>query len=229
MSGDRGTTVEAAVRTSSLGVISALCLIVTVVWLALLIYGIALNGAVETREQALDLVSERGALFTLTYVNATLVTLTATALFAGLSVDLGSDASLWAAIGGVFVPVYSLLNLAVYLSQITIVPRLVALRPESDLLLAQLVQQWNGSAISMLNNLGYAVLGIPSIIFGWLLARRRSLPVTGVLLALNGVACIVGIIGIAAGSEVLSLGSLVGGVLFLAALVPLSARLLHGD
>jgi hypothetical protein len=47
-----------------------------------------------------------------------------------------------------------------------------------------------------------------------------------VLLGLNGAACIVGIIGIALRSRLLSLGSIVGGVLFLVALVLLSLALL---
>jgi len=90
-----------------------------------------------------------------------------------------------------------------------------------------MVQAWPGSVVNVLNNLGYAVLGVPSIMFGSLLARRRSLRYAGLLLALNGVACIVGLVGIAAGSELLSLGSIVGGAVFLVALGPLSVGLLR--
>lgn len=215
-------------KTRNLGIISSICLTVTVIWLGLFIYGVARTGPVKTQEQALNLVVAPDLLFTLTYVNATLVTLSATMLFAGLYVYLRSQAPLWTAMGIVFVPVYSLLNLLAYTSQITIVPRLVQLRPESDILIVQMVQQWPGSAISVLNNLAYAVLGIPSIIFGWFLAQRQLERWAGILLALNGVACILGMVGIAAGSERLSLGSIVGGVLFLAALIPLSRSLLRG-
>jgi hypothetical protein len=49
-----------------------------------------------------------------------------------------------------------------------------------------------------------------------------GLRVGGILFALNGVACIVGFIGIAAESTWLRQGSLVGGVLFLLALVPMT-------
>lgn len=206
-----------------LGAVAATCLVVTVIWLVLFIYGTATQGAVETMDQALASVAETGALHHLTYVNATLVTVSALMLFAGLAVRCGAAAPLWAAMGAAFVPIYGLLNLFAYLSQITIVPRLVALRPGANVVLAQMVQAWPGSAVNVLNNLGYAVLGVPSIIFGLLMSRETpSMRVAGILLALSGVASIVGLVGIVAQSAALGLGSIVGGVLFLAALVPLS-------
>jgi hypothetical protein len=210
-------------RHKLLGTISLICLVVTVIWLAMFIYGTATQGAIETYEQALASVDDLGALHTLTYVNATLVTLGAVMLFAGLAVRTWSAAPLWTAMGAAFVPIYGLLNLFAYLSQITIVPRMAALQPVPDLLLAQMVQAWPGSAVNVLNNLGYAVLGVPSIIFGLLLGRETpSLRLAGILLALSGVASIVGIAGIAARSAALALGSIVGGVLFLIALIPMT-------
>lgn len=206
-----------------LGTVSVICLVVTVIWLALFIYGTATQGAVETMDQALASVADPGPLYFLTYLNATLVTLSAIMLFAGLAVRCEAVAPLWAAMGAAFVPIYGLLNLFAYLSQITIVPRMAALRPGVDVLLAQMVQAWPGSTVNVLNNLGYAVLGAPSVIFGLLLGKREpSLRVAGILLALSGMASIVGLVGIVAQSAALGLGSIVGGVLFLAALVPLS-------
>ena len=210
-----------------LGIVALICLTVTVIWLGLFIYDMAVRGAVETAEQAVASVADLGALQILTYVNATLVTVSATMFFGGLYVICRDEAPLWAVMGLVFVPIYGVLNLFAYVSQLTIVPRLAALQPASDLLLAQMVQAWPGSVVNILNNLGYAVLGIPSIVFGWLLSRRPRLRWAGVLLALNGVACVVGLVGIAAGSELLSLGSIVGGAIFLVALVPLSVGLLR--
>jgi hypothetical protein len=69
----------------------------------------------------------------------------------------------------------------------------------------------------------YALLGIPCIIFGIILAHKGRLwRIAGWLLALNGLACILCIFGITIKNDLLSLGSLIGGVLFLAALFPLS-------
>jgi hypothetical protein len=210
--------------------VALFCLVLTAIWLALLIYGIARQGPVESFEQALASVETLGPLQLMTYVNATFITVSATMLFAGLYVICRGEAPLWAAMGAAFVPVYSLLNLFAYTSQFTIVPHLVDLRPESDVLLAQMVQAWPGSAVNILNNLGYAVLGIPSIIFGAVLSRSDgSLRVGGILLALSGAASIVGIVGIAGRMAALELGSIVSGVLFLAALVPLSVTWLRGD
>jgi len=210
-------------RNRLLGTVSLICLIVTVIWLALLIYDIAAHGPVETYDQALASVADLDGLHYLTYANAALITLTATMLFAGLYVLVAAKAPLWAAMGAAFVPVYALLNLFAYLSQITIVPNLVALGPASEALLAQMVQAWPSSAVGVLNGLAYAVLGIPSIIFGLLLDRvNPSLRVAGIVLALSGAASIVGMIGVAVQSAVLGLGSIAGGGLFLAALIPLT-------
>jgi hypothetical protein len=211
-----------------IGVIASICLLFTVIWLALFIYTLAARGPVETMEQALASVANLDLLYSLTYANAALVTLTATMLFAGLYVHCRPQASTWSAIGLVFVPIYAVLNLVAYLSQITIVPRLVTLRAASDPLLAQLVQVWPGSAVNVLNSLGYAVLGMPSLIFGLLLFRgSRLMRLPADLLSLSGAASIVGLVGIILQSELLGLGSIVGGVLFLLALIPLSVNLLR--
>ena len=223
-------------KTKLLGYISLFCLVVTVLWLILLIWGTASAGPMETFEQVLAHVAKLDAVFYLTYVNAALITLGATMLFAGMYVYCQPLASEWSVIALVFVPVYSVLNLFAYLSQVLIVPRLLALHQMteyqvlSEFLLRQLIQQWPSSLVYAFNNLAYAVLGIPSIIFGVILLKQDSWKrLAGSLLALNGVACIVGIVGIALGNSLLSTGSLAGGVLFLFALIALSWTFLRGE
>jgi len=217
------------VNTRLIGVLSAVCLVFTVLWLVFLIAGVASAGPLVTFDQVLAHVGKLDMLFYGTYVNAALVTIFAVTLFAALYEFCRPMSPAWAAIAITFVPVYGAMNLLVYLSQVTIVPRLVHLmgvaehRTLSAFVLRQLIQQWPDSAVFVLNNLGYAVLGIPSLIFGILLFEAaRSLRSSGVLLALSGVASIVGFIGIALGNTVLSNGSIVGGVLFLLALMPMS-------
>jgi hypothetical protein len=213
-----------------LGLISLFCLVVTLLWIVLMLFGVATAGPVETLEQALAAATRYNLLFVLTYLNATLITLSATMLFAALYVGCRLTAPDWAAIGVIFVPVYCALNLFAYLSQITIVPRLVASGAAATGLLSQMLQQSPGSVVSIVNNLAYAVLGIPSIIFGLILFRRiPSLCLAGALLALSGLASIVGMAGIVLRTTLLENGSLVGGVLFLLALIPLSVRLLRGE
>jgi len=132
----------------TMGVIALVCLVVTVIWLALFVATTATEGAIESREQALASVASLGSLHYVTYINAALITVSATMLFAGLAVVCWSEDALWSAMASAFVPIYGLLNLFAYVSQITIVPRLVALRPGVDPMLAQMVQAWPASMVS---------------------------------------------------------------------------------
>jgi len=136
----------------------------------------------------------------------------------------------WLALTGlIFTPVYCTLNLFAYLSQITAVPLLVTLHKSAaykaiaEVALALMIQQWPGSAIAFFNSLGYAILGIPSIIFGLALrGQGKFLNLAGILLALNGVSSILGAIGVVFHISLLNSGVLIGGVLFFLCLFPLS-------
>lgn len=216
-------------KNTLLGILSLICLLATVLWLVFLVAGVAADGPLDTFEQILNHVSKTDAGFYATYANAAIVTTTAVMLFAALYLYCKPQAATWAAIGMTFVPIYGAMNLVVYLSQITVVPSLLELqqlpqyRPLSLILLRQVIQQWPDSAVFMVNNLAYAVLGVPSIIFGVLLFRSATaLRLAGVLLALNGLTCIAGYVGIVAHCRWLSHGSLLGGVIFLLALARMS-------
>ncbi len=202
------------------------CLVFTVLWMVLMILSISNTGPVRTLEQAINSAANAGILFRITYINAVFVTVTAAVFFICLYCRCKPLNDHWSFAGLIFVPVYCVLNLLVYFSQIAVVPRLVALMESSgypevyQAMLGQFVQSWSGSAISAVNQLAYAVLGIPSIIFGMLLVRDRKVSVPGGwLLILNGLSCITGVIGTAVGSETLAMGSVAGGALFLFALV----------
>jgi hypothetical protein len=225
---------EKALKTKLLGIISLLTLLVTVLWLVFMIWGIASAGPLNTFDEVLMYVSRPTALFFLSYLNAALVTLLATAWMAGLYSLCKTVVPQWALVGLLFVPVYCTFNLFSYLSQVTVVPVLIELRQMAqysdicELLLRLMIQQWSGSAVAVFNNLAYAILGIPSIIFGiglWRLPRPQRLG--GFLLAANGAACILGFAGILLRSPWLSNGSVLGGVLFLLALIPISLALLN--
>ena len=217
-----------------LGVLSLISLILTILWLVCLIIGIASSGRPETIEAILSHLGSPSILFYLTYVNAALLTAIVVTLFTVLFLYIRKVAPMWSAIGIVFVPIYGGINLIAYLSQVTVVPRLLHLRAEpkyqflSECLLRQIIQQWPDSAVFVFNNLAYALLGIPSIIFGVLMAGSvTSLRTGGVLLGFSGVASIAGFIGIVAQNARLSQGSLFGGMLFLLALIHLSWVLLY--
>lgn len=222
-------------KQKTLGMLALIVAISTVLFLVLFILGIVRAGPIETYDQVLAVAQKQDVLFTLAYVNVTLLTITATMFYAALYVYCRSASPLWSVIGIIFVPVYTVFNLVAYFSQISIVPQLLILAesPENqviaEFMLRQLIQQWPESAVSIYNNLAYAILGIPSIIFGVILYQKQpALRVGSVLLALNGVACIVGIAGIVLGSSLLSWGSIVGAILFLLALIVFSWVYLRG-
>ena len=215
------------------GILALICLLLTVLWLGLLIADMATAGPLDTFAQVVAHAARLDWLFYATYLNAALITLAATALMAALHAYLKPAAPPWIVIGLVFTPVYGVLNLVVYLSQVAIAPALLALRSDplygaaADVLLRQVLQVWPVSGMAFFNGLAYAILGIPSILYGALLWQRRgALRWGGTLLVLNGVVCILGVIGFLVESPPLRMGTLAGGVLFLLVLFPLSWGLL---
>lgn len=217
----------------AVGILSLITLLLVALWAALLLWTIARGDAVASFQQALDYARNRDWVYGLVYWNATLFTLTATMLFGALYAHYRASAPGWAAAGVILVPVYGALNLFAYFSQISIVPALAGwpvgaeYAAARDLLLAQMVQLWPGSAVGIVNGLAYAVLGIPSLIYGAFLYRDGGLPrAAGVLLALSGVASLVGLVGYAGGNDLLGLGTVAGGLLFLLALLPLTLAFL---
>jgi hypothetical protein len=224
-------------KTKWLGWISFLTLISTTLWLILLIWDMATAGPLETFQQVLSHAQKGDWKFTLTYLNAGFVTLSATAWMGGLYVIVRDDLPGWTLIGVVFVPVYSTLNLLAYLSQITLVPALLETTADpvmidiALLLLQQSLQLLPSSFMGFINGLAYAILGIPSMIFGLALTKRglRSLKISGWLLTFNGIACILGIIGYLLGNPLLSFGTVFGGAIFWLALFPLTFTFLRGQ
>jgi hypothetical protein len=211
------------------GLLTLLCSLFTIAWLVILIADMATAGPLETFEQVSAHATRLHGLFYATYLNAALLTVVAVALFAALHAWLKPSAPGWAVVGVVFVPIYGALNLVAYLSQVTLVPALVTLRADpryanaAELMLRLTLQTWPESAMAFFKGLAYAMLGIPSILYGSLLWRSGgALRWGGLLLALNGAACILGVIGLLTGSALLSQGVMIGGILFLLALFPLT-------
>jgi len=136
------------VNTRSVSVLSLTCLLFTILWLAFLIVGMITAGELNTFEKTLAYVSKLDTVFYITYVNAALITVNAVMLFATLYIYYKPVALEWATIGIVFVPIYGAMNLVAYLSQITIVPRLLQLQSTPDyqalslFALHQVIQQW---------------------------------------------------------------------------------------
>jgi hypothetical protein len=155
-------------NTKKLRAAAAVCLIFTSLWLVFMILYTVNTGVIDTFEEAIASVIEPEILFYLSYTNAVFVTVTASIFFVYLYHYCKPFNAEWSLVGLIFVPVYGLLNLVVYVSQITVIPRLTALMSDTQysqaytVIAGQFVQGWSGSVLSVLNQLAYAVLGIPS-------------------------------------------------------------------
>ena len=217
-------------KTRWLGIVSIITLLFTTTWLALFISDLASVGPNESFEELVARLSQLEPKFYLIYISVGLLTLVVPFQMVGLYLFSKPHLPGWLALAGLmFVPVYCVLNLFAYLSQISAVPHLLALyqapayQQIAEILLRLLLQQWPASLVAFFNNLAYALLGIPSIIYGAALVKQgQALKVAGILLALNGVACILGIIGIGLRNDLLAWGSAIGGGLYFLALFPMS-------
>ena len=217
------------------GILALISLIATTGWLVLTLIDLSINTVPQTPAEALAYAQSFGPLQYANYLNATLLTFFVAATFAGLSLLLREEASLAAAVGLVFVPVYAAMNVTVYFSQVSILPRLVALLFSADITAAaapsqipQWVQLYSGSVISVVNLLAYGILAIPSILFGAVFVRHGGLARwTGLLLIANGIACLTGVAGVVLQNPSLTVGTSIGGGLFLLALILMSIDLLR--
>jgi hypothetical protein len=219
-----------------LGTLALICLLGALLWLALMIAGMASAGPLDTFEQVVAHVSKLGALFYAAYLNAAfLVTIPAILFMTALGRYCRSVSRSAVSLGAAFIPIYGMLNLVCYLSQVVVVPMLVELRQVegqralSDALLRVMIHQWPYSGVAFFNALAYGLLGIPSIIFGVAMTRHREPEkLGGILLALSGVAGILSVVGMLLHSKALSFAVVIGGVLYVLALVPLAHHFLQG-
>ena len=222
-------------NTRTLGLLTAILIVVTVIWVGTTIATEATAPATDTLADKIASLDSPGALYYVTYVNAALITVFAVAVFAGLYPVTRSRSPLWAVIAVAFVPIYGFGNLVAYLSQIFVVPHLLELHrsPETmataQVLLGLSLQTWPTSAIAALNLGSYAVLSIPSIIYGVVLAREeiRGLRIAGWLLGISGVLSVLALIGVALNNAALRAMTLLGGAVFLFALIFMASELLR--
>ncbi len=198
----------------------------TLLWVILMILGSVLNSPVPTIDGVPVFVQQISILHIITYINAAALTIVAVLLYFALYQYLKSDHPIMTALGLVCVPLYGIFNLFVYGSQITILPLLIAQNSPN---VANWLQVWPQSPIALLNQVAYALLGIPSILFGIALIRKDpAVRTAAVFLILNGVACILGLIGVLISNPILGMGSLIGGVLFLVGVAMLGFQYRQG-
>lgn len=193
----------------------------TLLWVVLMALSTA---AIEPDWSPFDFVewaAESNLSYRLNYINVSLLTLGVVYFFTLLYRYLKQRSEGAALAGLIFVPMYGLMNLLCYSLQIIHVPSMAqsALdHPESMYAVSQWIQANPVSVLGFINGLAYAVLGIPSIIYGYLLIQDSRI-ISGYTLLSNGIFCIIGIIGIVLNSNILSFGVMAGGFLFLVSLL----------
>jgi len=164
-------------------------------------------------------VASPDAVFVLNYLNAVALTVAAMLLFALLGRFFSDQHPTASALAMVFVPAYGVLNLFCYALQLRVAPmeaREALLRPEQQFFAFQLVQANATTLAGFANGLAYAILAVPSAIFGILLAKDCG-PWSGRFLAFSGLLSALGFGGYLAGSAFLASGMLWGGIVFLIA------------
>jgi hypothetical protein len=190
----------------------------TIVWVIFTAISMSQVKREWTNADYITWVSKPDFFFTGNYINATFLTINVIVLFSLLYEYIKEKSSLLAIIGLSFVPAYGLLNLVCYSIQISYVPDLalhaVKNGIDANILVAQLIQANAQSIIGFLNGMAYALLGIPSVLYGIVLLKK-SMQLSGLFLSLNGISCIIGIIGNLFHSQLLSSLIGIGGVLFL--------------
>lgn len=205
----------------SIRISAAVLTVLVLLWILFMVLSSSMITSEWTASDYLNWASAAGVPYLLNYINATLLTAVVLFLFAFLYMYLRDKYPAGALSGLLFVPVYGTLNLVCYSIQITMVPSLAGQLPPDDgtlLLASQLIQVDPGSLVGYLNGLAYAILGIPSILYGRLLAREGR-KYSGFFLLLNGILCIIGLIGYISGIGIISTGVMAGGFVFLVSLV----------
>ena len=215
-------------KSRQISIISIILAILTGIWILCMILLMKQQGSViATFKDAYDFVKDPGGLFYLTYLNVVVLTIFDVVLFGMLYLYFKPSYPVMSFCGVLFVPVYAAYNMFVYISQVSVVQQIISVYEGQvsdevmQILLGQFIQLWEHSTMAFINNFAYAILGIPSVLFG--IAIYRMKPglnrATGFLLILSAFACLLGIVGIITGNHVLSHGSAIGGGLFFLSLI----------
>lgn len=219
---------EPKITSKQLAYITLADLIFVSIWAITMILDMLTAGPLETSDQILDYISNPTLMFTITYFNATMLTIVTTMLFGGLYLYYKEKTnSPFLLIGILFIPVYSIMNIFAYGSQITIVPLLVTYLESAEFgshtkfLLFQFSQNYN-SIIAIINLTAYGILGIPVIIYSWFIYHEIGLykKTTGIFLSLSGIFPIISMISLIFQSyELAGIFSITGGFFFNIALI----------
>lgn len=218
-------------KSRQISIVSIILAILTGIWILCMILLMQQQGSVIANfEDAYDFVKDPGGLFYLTYLNVVVLTIFDVVLFGMFYLYFKPVYPVMSLCGVLFVPVYAAYNMFVYISQVSVVQKIISIydgvvsEEVMNVLLGQFIQLWEHSTMAFINNYAYAILGIPSVLFGIAIYRMKQglSRATGLMLILSAFACLLGIVGIITGNQALSQGSAIGGGLFFLSLIGIS-------
>lgn len=220
------------ISSRQLAYIVLLDLIFVSIWGISMVLDMITAGSVETIDQAFNYVTNPSIFYYMSYINAVLLTCVGTIMFVGLYLYYQSkENSILNVIGLIFIPIYALLNIFAYGSQITIIPvlipylEIVEYQNVAKFTIMMFVQNYpGGTIISIINLCAYGILGIPTVIFAKNLIEETVTlkKVSGILLGLSGLFCFVSVGSIIIlAYNIAGITSIIGGFLTLVAEIPL--------
>ena len=204
-------------------VITFILLVLLILWGIIAPISIAEIEQYQSRIEFVQFLTSASLIYHLNYLIATLLTFFIVAFFTILFLESKADFPLLSHIGFIFVPVYAVINIIIYSSQISIVPdiaRYINLQGNAllDHWVFQMIQSTYGTIFSKINAFAYAILGIPSICFGLTLCKKSRMgKIASFFLIINAVLCILGFVGLGIGNKLLSSGVMIGGFIFIVA------------
>ena len=209
---------------SKIRITSIILLVQTVIWLVFTGFSMSQVESSWIYSDYVIWASNPDLFFIGNYINATLLTITTVVLYTFLYDFLKNKYESYALLGFVFIPIYGIINLLCYSIQISVIPLLASSSldsPDKIYFVSQFIQANTKSIIGFMNGLSYAILGIPSIIYGILMFKELK-KISGVFISLNGVFCIIGIIGYIIQNGALTAGIMLGGIVFMGGLVAMT-------
>ncbi len=131
-------------------------------------------------------------------------------------------------LGMIFIPAYLVLSISMYAFSLAVIPILDSLHssPSTKDLSLVLVSHFitgSGSTAMSMNSLPYTLIGIPSLIFGYVMFKMdKAVKAAGGLIFISGIGYISGIFSVFGSSNILSMVAAGGGISFIISLIIMS-------
>ena len=192
-------------------------------WIPLMFAGQIELGPIENDQQLIRAAGRFGLFLSLGYINAVCFTILNGALLLGLYFHLRQEAPLLCLVGVATVPVYTVLNVFAYGAQVTVLPMLTQrLTADPGNLTYQTliveVAHFGHGLVATLNGLAYTLHGIPSIAFAVAMYKKSQRAVwIALVMILNAVVCLLGFVGHLVPVPALSMGIVMGGLIWVVA------------